>query len=135
MALTRLTPTTRKTLQILGPMLIIVGITLVVIAVRDMPNLSADGGMGKFGLAFIGIPVLFVGAVISQIGFMKPMSELVVTETADAASHGAHNIAKAAMRGVNEAGGLNSNIKIRCRACGELDDEHAKFCSGCGQTM
>jgi hypothetical protein len=134
MALTRLAPKTRKTLQIVGPLIIITGIVLVVIAFNSMSDLSPSSGVGKFGLGFIGIPLIFVGAVMSQFGYMKPMSEIVVTETAEAAAFGAHNIAKSAMQGVNDAGGI-SGIKVRCRACGELDDEHAKFCSGCGQAM
>ena len=30
---------------------------------------------------------------------------------------------------------INETIKIRCRACGEINDEDAKFCKSCGDRM
>ncbi|MGB1697963.1 MAG: hypothetical protein ACPHK8_06155, partial [Thermoplasmatota archaeon] len=65
---------------------------------------------------------------------MKPVSEIIVTETEQAAAYGSRNIAKGVAEGLRE-GGFQNNIKVRCRSCGELDDEHAKFCSACGQAM
>ncbi|MDO4257900.1 MAG: zinc ribbon domain-containing protein [Actinomycetaceae bacterium] len=32
-------------------------------------------------------------------------------------------------------GGSEPQIRVRCRSCGELDTEDARFCSGCGAPM
>lgn len=89
-----------------------------------------------FIVAFCAMPVLAVGSFMAKLAFIKPLAEHVVTETADAAAFGSHNIARSVAKGLQEGGGLGREVvKIRCRACGELDDEDAKFCSACGKAM
>lgn len=101
--------------------------------------------------AFTGIICIFIGAVGLMAGakglfFARAGSVLryaaaetapVTTTTfnyvADGTQEGVAKIARAVRQGAPSTSG--ETIKVRCRGCGYLESEDAKFCSGCGAVV
>jgi hypothetical protein len=143
--LTRMSPMQRRALQIVGLVFIALGIVLIVGAilttVRPSGDLLAPGGfegqasrmVGGFLVVMMGMIVAFLGAVMVKFGFLKPVSEIVATETAGAVEHASGALGRG-LAGAGIGTGRHQ-IKVRCRACGFLDTEDARFCSGCGKPM
>jgi len=99
----------RNFLRVAGIALLVLGVICVAIGTA----LTFNGHMGMFLLAFIGIPLMFVGMVMCQFGFMGAVTRFIAGETApvavDAAKYAAEEtkgavetVAKAAAKGVVE---------------------------------
>lgn len=77
----------------------------------------------------LGIILFAVGGFLAKFAFAKPVSEVLATETV-----GAVQVTGAALgRGLKEGLGAVpvSTIKVKCRKCGFLESEDAKYCSRC----
>lgn len=68
-----------------------------------------------------------------KMGFLKPVSEMVATETASAVEVSAGAVARGVKEGLGGSTVFPSSIvvKVKCRACGYLESDDAKFCSSC----
>jgi hypothetical protein len=79
-------------------------------------------------LPFLAVGLFALGGFLARLGFAKPVSEILATETA-----GAAQVAGAAVgRGLREGMGAPAPaVKVRCRACGYLESEDAAYCSRC----
>jgi hypothetical protein len=102
----------RTTLRIVGPMILLIGIVCVITAAVELFNSGMEPPR-HFWLGFVGLPLMFVGAVMCQVGFMGAVARFIAAETApvavDAANYAAEEtkgavetVAKAAARGVVE---------------------------------
>ncbi len=142
-----MSPQTRKTLQTVslvglgvGALMTVAGIVLLVTNMLTMtpPSGPDDPGTGAGG-AFVGFLLFGLGGFVFVVSFglmgfafRKPLSELAATDTEVAIEHSAGALA----RGIRGGGGLGGAIvKVKCRSCGYLDSEDAKFCSGCAATL
>jgi hypothetical protein len=90
--------------------------------------------------AFGGMALFMVGGVLMGLGFMRPMAEISATETAHAVEHTSAAMGRGLSKGLRQDGfqwGGNARpvVKVRCRSCGALDSEDAKFCSACAKPM
>ena len=104
----------RTALRIAGPLLLLAGVVCIIIAVASMFAGSTDFGPPRlFWLAFVGIPLMFVGSVLSMYGFMGAVFRFAAGEVApvgaDTAKYMAEEtkgavetVAKAAAKGVVE---------------------------------
>ncbi len=145
----RLSPETRKTLQTAsvvglstGAFLVVVGVGLLIwnMATMEPPSGPDDPGTGM-GSAFVGFSLFGFGGFVAvgslalaSFAFRKSLSELAATDTEVAVEHSAGAFARG-MRGVAGMGAPSTVVKVKCRSCGYLDSEDAKFCSGCAATL
>src|ERR1017187_3159148 len=104
----------RTALRIAGPVIFLVGLLCAIIAVV---SLFASAGSFEsphyFWLGFVGLPLMFVGGVLCQFGFMGAVARFVAGESAPVAADtvnylaeetkgGVETVAKAAAKGVVE---------------------------------
>lgn len=118
----------RRAFMALGPVLIVVGFGLFVSSGFGMVSSPPSPGEGfdvPVGSILGGMALFMLGGILTRLGWLKAGSELVATETAGAVEH----VAGAAGRG------WASQVRIKCRDCGFLETEQAKFCSDCGQAL
>ncbi len=104
----------RTALRIAGPLIFLTGVICVVIAVGSMFAGANDFGPPRlFWLAFVGMPLMFVGGVLSMYGFMGAVARFAAGEVAPVAADSANyvaeetkgaveTVAKAAAKGVME---------------------------------
>ncbi|MFW5838759.1 MAG: zinc ribbon domain-containing protein [Bacillota bacterium] len=143
---------TRKILRVLGPVVLIIGILLIISGVSSLFAMGSQSQSSyfvgepeprnNFSLPFIGIPLLFVGSVMSMYGYMGKVARYQASELApvgkDVANYMMDNT-KDSVRGFAGAigEGLNqssqtSSVQSRCSVCGNGLDEDSQFCDQCG---
>lgn len=97
-----------------------------------------------FCLGFLGIPLIFVGLVMTQMGFLGALARYQASEMAsvskDVANYMAEEtqdsvqtVARAATRGIQQ--GLQPEAKRPCAKCGHANDARDRFCGGCGEQL
>ncbi len=104
----------RKWLCLIGPILVLVGLLCVIISFASM--VSSAGSFERphyFWLGFVGLPLMFVGGVLCQFGFLGAVARFLAGESAPVAADTVNylaeetkgsieTIAKAAAKGVVE---------------------------------
>ncbi len=134
----------RNVLRVIGPLIAVVGLILIIIGFVSF--FTAFGGYGPprfFWCAFVGMPVLFVGIVLSSFGFMGSISRYQMNQMApvakDTVNYMAENtrdavkdIASAVAEGIR---GDAENEVIWCPACNEMNEADANFCGKCGKDL
>ena len=125
----------------IGPILLGLGVLLTIIGFA-----SFFLAFGNFWCAFLGMPLMFVGGVMSSYGFMGKMMRYQAQEMApvakdtfnymaDGTKDGIRTVASALGQGLSEGGlgfGGATDTKVRCHKCNALTEVDAKFCSACG---
>jgi hypothetical protein len=102
----------RTALRIAGPLTLLTGIICVIIAAKELVTSGMEPPR-HFWLAFIGIPLMFFGAVLCQFGFMGAVARFMAGESAPVAADtvnfmagetkgAVESVAKAAAKGVVE---------------------------------
>src|SRR5262245_11829457 len=78
----------RNAFRVVGPVVLAVGALFTAVAVISfIVAFSSNSGPPKlFWLAFIGMPLMFVGTVLCMFGFMGAMSRYVASENAPVAA-------------------------------------------------
>ncbi len=139
---------TRRILRLIGIPLLILGVALVVIGIVSF--FRAFGGMEPprhFWCAFLGMPILFVGGVLTSYGFMGSVMRYSAQETAPVGkdtfnylAEGTKDSVKTLASAVGEglrAGSPSASAspQIRCHKCNTANPSDAKFCNGCGASL
>ena len=139
----------RNTLRVVGPFIGLIGLGFVVVGlVSFFSAFGGDGPPTKFWCAFVGMPLMFVGGVMTSYGYMGKVMRYGAQETApvikdtfnymaEGTSEGVKTMASALGQGLREGGlaGGGSQTMVRCHKCNALVPDGAKFCSQCGQTL
>jgi RNA polymerase subunit RPABC4/transcription elongation factor Spt4 len=140
----------RDLFRILGPLILGVGIVLLVIALVDF--FSGFGSMRMPSvpwLPFIALPMMFIGGVLSMLGFMgriaryqaqemAPVAKDTFNYMADGTKEGVKTVASAVGQGLAAGGvaiGGKPATKVRCHKCNALAEEGDKFCPQCGSPL
>jgi len=136
-----------------GIPLIIIGAILIGISFATFPenfNLSPIGGGLLAGGMFLLLPSIFILVIAHQREITRYMVEetgRAMGSTSDEALNGYGRVisrgTEAMASGISKAGGIKldvdtrseQKIMIKCRKCGTLNDEDAKFCDECGETI
>ena len=104
----------RTALRIAGPVIFLAGLVCAIIAVVSLfASAGSFDGPHYFWLGFIGLPLMFVGTVLCQFGFMgavfhfiagesAPVAADTVNYMADETKGAVETVAKAAAKGVVE---------------------------------
>lgn len=139
----------RKAIYYIGIVFIVLGVILFMSSffVKTDPGFSMETP-SFFKRAVIGMICMIVGSVISAIGRLgaagsgilldpekaredlKPFSEATGKMINDAIEN--IDVVKNISQPSKES---REVIKIKCRECGELNEEDAKFCKKCGEKL
>ncbi len=105
------------------------------------------GGLPSFGNAIFGMIFMITGGILMNVGARGAAGSGIILDPEKARENlKPFNEAKGGMindvvsnidavdKLVNAREGKEI-IKIKCRNCGSLNDEDAKFCKGCGQEL
>ena len=122
-----------------GAVLLIVGILIILYGMFSFFTgiidnaTSANFSISNFFGGFFGAIMLFVvGGVLAGVGgWLVRLWWLFLLFGAVAGS----NASADTVRGREEMSAAAGNIKVRCRACGRLNPEEAKFCISCGKPI
>ena len=138
---------TRTWLRMAGPVILIVGL---VCTVGGTVNVFYRTGSFEsphyFWLCFVGLPLMFVGGVLSQFGFMGAVARYIAGETAPVAADATNylaeetkgaveTVAKSAARGVVEGIEAGKAAASFCPHCGNSVKPDFKFCPQCGKSL
>lgn len=126
----------RTTLRIAGAAIMIPALVLIVIGMTDFFSSAASGEKPRlFFLLFIGMPLLFAGAVCLLFGFMGALQSYAVSQTVpaqrDAAKYmldGTREEVVKTVRAVKD----DAAAKMTCPRCGGKYSDGDKFCPECG---
>lgn len=138
----------RNWLIIIGLIMIIIGIPLAIIGFSSFIELQAN----FFSLSFEessalsaqafanmvpGMFLIVIGIGLLRFGYIGKVSKYIADETGPAIS----SVTKSITSGIKEGGGIDltvhsdTNIRIKCRNCGTLNDEEATYCDKCGSQL
>jgi hypothetical protein len=128
----------RNTLRLVGPIIFGIGVVLVVISAA-----SLMGGVGNlFFLGFIGLPLMFVGGVMCQFGFLGALYRYAASEGAPVASETFNYMADETKESVKTiAGAVGEGLREgmgghkACPKCGARCDVDSRFCKACGAAV
>lgn len=129
----------RDVLRVVGPLLVGLGLILTVTGVGSVfASFGTFGSPRLFWCAFIGLPMLFLGAVMCKFAFMGRLVRYMASETAPVAKDTFNYMADGTQQGVRTmASAIGQGLRddgseSRCGKCGQTNDADARFCQKCG---
>jgi ribosomal protein L40E len=140
----------RNVLRIVGPIVTAIGLILILIGFVSFFRSVGSFGPPKYAWCpFVGMPLLFVGIVMTSAGYMgkmmryqaqevAPVAKDTLNYMADGTRDGIKTVAGAIGQGLREGGfgsSSSTETKVRCHKCNALNEVDAKFCSRCGQAL
>ena len=138
---------TRRVLRTLGPVLAGLGLLLLIVGFGSFfASFGSFEPPRYFWCAFVGIPLLFVGAALCMMGYMgayfryfageaAPVQKDTFNYLAEGTQEGVKTVATAVGQGL--AAGLRADTPAgrRCPRCEQANDADARFCKGCGAAL
>lgn len=133
----------RSKLRIIGPIILGIGILLVIAAVIDVLTDPFNGFPFAF-LAFAGMPMMFVGGVMTNMAYMGAAMRYAAGETAPVGkdtfnymAHGTRDGVRDVASAIREGftGEPTQPNHIPCSQCNHPNDHDAMFCEACGKPM
>lgn len=146
----------RGCLRVVGPIVLIAGVALTVTGfISFFSAFGGDEPPRYFWCAFLGMPVGFVGLVLTNFAYMGKVARYAAGEAApvvkdtfnymaDGTSDGLKKVGTAIGAGLGAgfregmggpAAGAEPAEKVRCHKCNNLNDADARFCDQCGATL
>jgi hypothetical protein len=139
----------RDTLRIVGPALLVAGLIFAAIGVGSFfCSFGSVGPPRYFWCAFVGLPLMFLGAVICQFAYLgavnrymanqvAPVGKDVVNYMAEGTKDSVRDLAAAVGEGLRAgAPALAAEGRLmRCHKCDTENEATAKFCKGCGAAL
>ena len=139
-------------MRIGGFLLVGIGLALLVLNVINMtrggPRPGDPDFMGQAEadsrsfmlLGILSVACIMAGATLLRFGFMRSVSSIVATETAPAVEYSSAALGRGIGSGLRESGfaggvGPAAVVRLKCRSCGFLESEDARFCSQCSKAM
>jgi hypothetical protein len=141
----------RDLLRVVGPLVVGVGLIFTIIGMVSFFSAFGGGGVpSQFWCAFVGLPLLGIGAGICKFAYIgavtryiadevAPVGKDVVNYMADGTKDSVRDMATAVSEGII-AGSQNHHHVARaegvvCPKCDRLNDAEAAFCKYCGETL
>lgn len=127
----------RTTARVLGPVLLLVAFALVATAFVDFfASMDSFEEPDRFWMFFVAVPVLFVGGVLTQAGYVGTASRYVAGETMPVVKDSATYLSDGrGIAGVGRTEEAAAATGPYCRQCGTRNDAEARFCDSCGQSL
>lgn len=134
---------TRNLLRRIGPIVLGIGVLLMGIGMIDFfISMGSFDPPKLFWCLFLGMPMLFIGIVMTKIGYMGAVARYMSAESAPVAKDTFNYVASETKEGVREiAGAIREGFvgedsgKVCCPGCEVPNDRDAKFCDACGGSM
>ena len=137
----------KQFLRMLGPTTAALGLLLTIIGFGSL--LSSFGSLEPpryFWCAFVGMPLLFLGAAMSMFGFLGSFTRYVSGEAApvqkdtfnylaQGTKEGVRTLATAIGEGLAEGMSKDRHVVKRCPSCDHENESDAKFCKNCGTSL
>ncbi|HEY7091456.1 MAG TPA: zinc ribbon domain-containing protein [Tepidisphaeraceae bacterium] len=143
----RIDPThmaTRGILRLAGLLVLSLGLIFTIIGFANfVMSMNSFEPPRLFWCGFVGLPLMFVGGVMTSYGFMGAMARYQAAEVAPVGTDTINYVAdgvKPAIRDVTQAvvQGIDSARKTGgkyCTQCGAANDSDARFCKACGREI
>jgi len=154
----------KRKMKIIGIITLLIGISLILagiyFSIQALNSMGYPGtnfmmyGGATAGCFFGGGVMIMITLVLFSMAFQREITKYVYEEAgmalgtaSERAVDGYGRIigkgSEALAKGIKSAGGIKLDvdthkeqvIKIKCQACGTLNDEDAKFCDKCGQPI
>ena len=144
----------RPVLRVLGPIILVAGIVLLALGLIGFFMAFGKAEMPRFlWCPFVGVPLIFVGVVMTgagyagavaryQAGEIAPVAKDPFNYMADGTSDGIKTVASAIGEGLRDGldgaalpGAAQTAEKVRCHQCNILNDADARFCDRCGTAV
>lgn len=127
----------RKVFKVVGPLIIIIGVYMVVVAIQDFMAADFFQEPQKDHYFFIAFPLLFVGFVITNLGYMRNVADYTAREMAPVAKDTINYMLKETSPGVKEFASAikGDNTSLICPSCESENAADAKFCNECGHSL
>lgn len=117
--------------RVLGALVLVAALVFIVIAGMDFFAAGSSDSLGeeptKFWMFFVGLPLLFVGGVLLQLGFAGAGAKYIAAEYVP--------VLKESMDQLGLQGNAPRDAGPYCRSCGKQNDADARFCDSCGSSM
>ena len=138
----------RRIARIVGPIMVVVGV--IFLAIGMISFFSSFGSFEPpryFWCCFVGMPLIALGASLTQFAFLGSIARYIAGETAPVQKDTFNYVAQGIRPGVKDLvqavrEGLTEESpeepvgdKKFCSNCGQAATLQANFCSGCGQKL
>ncbi len=140
-------PGTRNALRVVGLIVLFIGLGFTITGFVSFFSSFANSGPPKyFWCVFVGFPLMFIGTVISNFGFMgavarytanevAPVGKDVVNYMVDGTKDSIQDVAAAIGEGLRSGEAPASGHTLNCQKCNTENDESAAFCDSCGASL
>lgn len=133
----------RDTLRTVGPLVVLVGLGFTAVGIGSFFSSfgSFSGPPQYFWCAFVGMPMIAVGGMMCQFGYLGKIARYTAGEVApvgkDVANYMVHGTKDAVreMAGAIGEGLRGQTVGIVCGACRTENEATANFCKGCGAAI
>ncbi|MBM6618775.1 zinc ribbon domain-containing protein [Bacillus suaedaesalsae] len=156
---------TRTLFRFLGPVVFIGGLLCMIIAFIDFFSLQPFEEPEKFWLFFVGMPVSFVGFILTGFGYGSTVAKYQAREYAPVAKDTFNYLAKETSEGLsvisksvkqdpslqqhvtcprcqnqnaatsNFCDECGTSLVQACKSCNHVNDHDARFCTNCGTKL
>ena len=129
---------TRTILRTFGPIIFAVGLLCAIISVVNL--MTTDDEPKLFFLGFIGLPLMFVGGVMSSFGWQSVLLRYQAREVGPVAGQSFNYLAGETRDGIRDIAaavgeGVRGEQHVLCPKCNASNDTDARFCKACGAAM
>lgn len=131
----------RSIFRIIGPIVLLTGIVCIVIATVEFFTLDFFEEPQLFWLAFVGMPIVFVGFILSGLGYGSIVAKYQSREMAPVARDTFNYLAGETTEGVEKIAravktGNSSVVTVKaCGSCNHINQLDAKYCNECGNLL
>lgn len=138
----------RRFFRVAGPVVLATGGVLILIGFVAVGCTMRGHRVDDFTFFlgfFLGMPLTFAGAVMTQFGYMGRMARYVAEETTPVATDTFNYAARATKESVRELAkavgeglrgtGPTAATELPCPRCLHKNDPDARFCSACGSPL
>lgn len=117
----------RTMLRIAGPVVFLTGVVCVIIAAVSLfASAGSFDGPHYFWLGFIGLPLMFVGSVLSMYGFMGAVARFAAGEVAPVAADSVNYVAEETKGAVETVAKSAAKGVVEGIDAGRKESGHAK---------
>ena len=128
----------KKNLKLIGFICLAIGAVLTITAFVELFQSVGSGGFPRlFFLAFIGLPLIGIGAMLLSLGYRGELMKYAKNEAVPIVNEAGKEISpavRAVASAVAEAKEESTNF-IVCKDCGEKNPADGKFCKNCGKEI
>lgn len=131
---------TRSVFRLLGPIILIIGFACMLVAAIDFFTLEGFEEPQYFWLFFLAMPTIFVGFILTALGYGGSVAKYQSREYAPVAKDTFNYLAKETTSGVKDIAnalqqGSEPSLSLNCNQCHHTNPIDAKFCNGCGEKL